>query len=72
MRIIRQGKLPEMELFEVTCDRCKTLFEFEKVEAKITSDQRDGDFMTIDCPLCHKPVTVDVDYNKPGAYRGVR
>jgi phage FluMu protein Com len=62
-KILRQGKLPEKELFEISCDNCKTLFQFERQEAKLVPDQRDGDFLEIDCPFCHKRQTVASDLN---------
>lgn len=53
MRIITKGKLPEDALYEVICQHCKTVFEFERREAKFTSDQRDGDYLIIICPVCN-------------------
>ena len=57
MRILREGKRPENKLYQVECRECKTEFEFVRSEATLTFDNRDGDFLTIGCPLCGKPVT---------------
>lgn len=56
VEIIRQGQIPEEQVFEATCTNCKTHFRFKRKEAKYVSDQRDGDFLEIPCPLCSKTV----------------
>lgn len=57
--IINQGSLPSEKVYTVTCSHCKTLFKFKQDEAKYVSDQRDGDFLQITCPLpgCYHSVT---------------
>jgi RNase P subunit RPR2 len=57
MRIIKEGKLPEEILKRLTCSHCHTEFEFAMKEAKYNSDQRDGDYYTIPCPLCCRTIT---------------
>ena len=59
MRIIRQGSIP-VEMARVTCRECKTLFEFVKSEGKLVPDFRDGDYVEINCPFCHKTLAVSV------------
>lgn len=58
MEIIKQGKLPEESTRVMTCDYCKTKFKFSLKEAERHSDQRDGDYTTINCPLCKKSLYV--------------
>lgn len=57
MRIIKEGSRPETALYESTCWNCQTVFEYVRSEAKLNFDQRDGDFLSIDCPLCKSKVT---------------
>lgn len=57
MRIIEQGRLPESQAYECTCRHCRTRFEFARGEAKYNDDQRDGDYLSIPCPLCKKECT---------------
>ena len=52
MKIIKKGNIPEEKIYRSECYNCKTEFEFQAREAKLTRDQRDGDFLTVDCPLC--------------------
>lgn len=52
MKIIRAGKLPEQREYRTTCRKCQTFFSFLQGEAEYNSDQRDGDFYSISCPLC--------------------
>lgn len=60
MKIIKQGKIPELEEYKLTCRNCKCQFEFQRHEAKYVSDQRDGDFLQIACPCCHQLLTTSV------------
>lgn len=68
MKIIRQGIDPAKQTVEVECNRCRTVIEFLPIEAKYVSDQRDGDFYQIDCPVCNHKITANVPcgYNGPG------
>lgn len=59
MRIIKTGIIPAKRVYRAVCGNCATEFEFEQHEAKITHDQRDGDFLTIPCPLCFREAHVD-------------
>lgn len=34
MRILEKGQLPEQRMYKARCDKCQTLFEFRKDEAK--------------------------------------
>lgn len=52
VKVTKPGALPEHDVFEGTCYRCKTEVEFERADAKFTSDQRDGDFLSVACPTC--------------------
>lgn len=67
VHIIRTGKLPEAQVYEVTCPKCKTLFSFLRGEARThhARDQRDNSYLEIGCPLpgCGTTVTKDLDYN---------
>lgn len=55
--IIRHGELPEEKSYETTCRHCNTIFVFERHEARLVRDQRDGDFLKIACPLCKTKCT---------------
>jgi RNase P subunit RPR2 len=57
MKIIERGHLPEQKPYRVTCGTCRTIFEFEQREAKVTRDQRDGDYVSIACPVCQTKCT---------------
>lgn len=67
MKIITEGELPETRPIRTTCRSCRTLFEFTPAEATRVSDQRDGDYYRVTCPLpgCHKEVTVSVQLAYP-------
>ena len=52
IEIIEIGQKPGDKQYEVQCRACRTKFTFSRSDAKYTSDQRDGDFVSIKCPLC--------------------
>lgn len=56
--IIKRGIKPAERLYEVTCGECTTVFSFKQAEAQYKSDQRDGDYLTIQCPVCISACTV--------------
>ena len=55
-----QGKKPEDRVYTDQCNNCVTVFEYQRKEAKFVPDQRDGDFLSIDCPVCGHNVTRNV------------
>lgn len=59
MKIIKPGSLPEERSYTATCYHCGAIVEFKRKEARIFSDQRDGTSLTVACPTCTKPITVD-------------
>jgi len=60
MKILKKGCLPKERRHVATCDNCRTKFEFQEGEAKMVSDQRDGDYLEVKCPLCKDGICVDV------------
>lgn len=60
MKIIRHGVIPEEVPYQATCRNCHTEFEFLQREGKVTRDQRDGDFVSVHCPVCQTLVSVDL------------
>lgn len=60
MRIITKGTIPSEKWYIAKCNHCGTKFEFQQKEGTLTYDQRDGNFITIACPLpeCNHNVTV--------------
>lgn len=56
MEILKRGKLPEDKTYEARCNHCKTEIRFQQREGHITHDQRDGDFITVNCPVCGNKV----------------
>lgn len=63
MEILRRGTPPEEKKYECTCRNCTTFFKFMRKEAKYISDQRDGDCLVIDCPICGSRCSVDLRHN---------
>jgi endogenous inhibitor of DNA gyrase (YacG/DUF329 family) len=57
MKIISKGVDPKTMPIMATCNKCGTTVEFMPSEAKYSSDQRDGDFYTVECPVCTGSIT---------------
>jgi hypothetical protein len=58
MKVLKLGIKPAERVFQATCRDCQCEFEFQRKEANMTTDQRDGDFLSIACPTCGYTVTV--------------
>ena len=56
MRIIERGEIPSERVHEVRCSNCYSKIEFQEHEAKKTYDQRDGNYMIIECPVCNDKI----------------
>ena len=52
MKIIHRGTIPGERVYKSTCTNCKTVCEYLLKEATIVYDQRDGNYVTIACPVC--------------------
>ena len=57
MKILEKGIPPEERKHTLTCHVCQTKFEFFEKEATVTYDQRDGNYLRIDCPVCKHTLT---------------
>ena len=53
MEIIKVGRKPNGEKYEVTC-RCASIFRFNKSEALYyeKDTEKGGDYLSIRCPIC--------------------
>ena len=62
MEIIKPGNLPGEKEYQITCFNCGCVFKFKKKEAKETHCQRDGSFLSINCPQagCGARNTIDL------------
>ena len=53
MKILKRGVKPEEKIYIGKCNICGTIVEAKGNEVKNTYDQRDGDYHTINCPVCN-------------------
>lgn len=66
MKIIREGRDPKTIPMLASCNHCKTQVEFLPIEAKYVSNQREGDYYQVDCPVCNHQITASATrYNGP-------
>ncbi|MBB5462894.1 RNase P subunit RPR2 [Paraburkholderia sp. Cpub6] len=54
MKIIQRGRPPSEREWKFTCTNCRTIFECMQSEGRLTSDQLDGDTLSIACPVCDR------------------
>jgi hypothetical protein len=52
MEIIKKGQPKNEKTYHATCRDCGTRIKFQRKEAKETFDQRDGNYLTVKCPVC--------------------
>lgn len=55
INIIERGEPPSEKTYTTSCYNCKTKFSFQGKDAKTSFDQREGDYLMINCPVCHNP-----------------
>lgn len=60
VEIIERGQLPSETVYDATCGNCRTKIRFKRGDAKYFFDQRDGDFLSIACPVCSFVIYKDV------------
>lgn len=62
MEIIKEGKLPEKEIFNGTCTHCRCHVRFERSEAKYHSTCRNEQYLEVKCPTpgCSKQIFVEI------------
>lgn len=66
IEIIRKGTPPAERKYKTTCPNCKTTFSFLQKDTSYKGDQRDGDYLAVDCPVCKTTRYVGVNtYIKP-------
>jgi ribosomal protein S27E len=57
VEVVERGELPGSVVYEVQCRNCHSKLRFKRSEAAYVSDQRDGDYLTVQCPVCSSTVT---------------
>lgn len=60
MKILKRGKLPDDRVLRGKCSYCKTEIEFMQKEGNVIHSQKDGDCVTIDCPVCSMRIVVSL------------
>ncbi len=58
VEILVNGQKPEDRQYTALCRKCNSLLRFKRSEATFIPDQRDGDMVRINCPVCKNPVHV--------------
>lgn len=60
IEVLRPGITSAQITYTAECSRCYCKVRFTGADGKITSDQRDGDFMTVTCPTCGSTISTAV------------
>ena len=56
IEVLERGSPPSEKVYETHCNGCHSKLRFKRSDAQFTSDQRDGDFLSIACPVCGRNV----------------
>lgn len=51
MKVLRVGSLIDQQTYQTTCNKCHSILEFQKHEAKFMFERNEGLFC-IKCPVC--------------------
>lgn len=65
IKILKQGRLPEEVTYKFGCHHCQTEFTAQAKDGKVGSDQREGTWLEVACPLCHHKCTSWKEYEEP-------
>jgi hypothetical protein len=60
MEILHRGTPPSEREFIGGCGNCNTRVKFTQSEGTVSYDQRDGDFISVECPVCQSTITVGI------------
>jgi RNase P subunit RPR2 len=63
MKILKRGTPPDEIPYTVICHICHSKLEFLAKEGKITHDQRDGNYISITCPVCNTILHTSIEHN---------
>lgn len=53
MKIIKEGKLPPAPIYQHTCTKCETVYEYEFSDLHYWGEFRGNGHYTIKCPMCN-------------------
>ena len=57
IEVVELGTPPDQVEYETRCQKCQSKLKFKRSDAKYVNDQRDGDYLTVECPVCKNLVT---------------
>lgn len=60
MKIIKEGRKPELDTFRMNCSHCGAIFEIMRLEGRVVHDQRDGDYIEHACPTCSRNCSASI------------
>lgn len=52
MHVLFEGKPPPEPMYESTCHKCRSVFEFQEREAARYAEPRADDYLVVRCPIC--------------------
>lgn len=64
VEVLERGTPPGSRTRVTRCQTCRSKLRFKEADARLVPDQRDGDYLTFKCPVCHHDVTVAIDLLK--------
>lgn len=57
MKVISQGTPPELQTYTTSCGKCHSVLEFQKHEAKVTTDRNETVYV-LNCPVCRNDIWI--------------
>jgi hypothetical protein len=64
MKVLRKGTKPADVTAKFDCRECGSRLQAKRSEGELTSDWRDGDFLTFKCPECKSSINVSTELFK--------
>lgn len=64
MKVVSRGIPPDSQEYTATCSSCRSVLEFKKNEARVTSDRNEMVYVLI-CPVCNKEMWLSSQALRP-------
>ncbi|WP_228714918.1 hypothetical protein [Acinetobacter pullicarnis] len=57
MKVISRGIQSELQTYTASCGKCDSVLEFQKNEARVTSDRNETIYV-VNCPVCRNDIWI--------------
>lgn len=60
MKILKEGRKPELRMYQAKCNTCDCEIQFDESEARLNRQDDGPDYFVVPCPNCRRSIYADV------------